>query len=142
MRHPDAFGAFFWRTQMSASFNKTAAFALFNRIDDATLGFAEQALALGFASASEMRPVALEWASQKYGVALREGQRGLALDDGAKNYEAAKKAVQRVTAACFPKVDAPAKAASQADPVEKLLKAYAKLTAGEKRSFKAALAKL
>jgi hypothetical protein len=120
------------------SFNKSQAFALFNRIDSATLSFAEEALALGLASASEARPVALEWASSKYDVKLREGQRGLALDDRAKNYEAARKAVQRVLAVCFPKSDAPAKAsANQADPVEKLLKAYAKLTAGQKRSFKA-----
>ncbi len=126
---------------MSASFNKSAAFALFNRIDDASLSFAEQALALGFASASELRPVALEWASQKFGVALREGQRGLTLDDRAKQYEAARKAVQRVVAACFPAVDRPAKAsAAQAvDPVKKLASAYAKLTAAQKRRFLAML---
>ena len=129
---------------MNASI-KSAAFALFNDVDTSSLGFAERAVALGLSRASEARPLALEWASKKFAVALREGQRGLALDDGAKNYEAAKKAVQRVLAACFPSVDVPAKTSSSkaaADPVEKMLAAYAKLSAGEKRSFKAQFAKL
>lgn len=123
------------------SFNKSAVFAVFNRAEGAALSFAEELMALGVADRSTARPLALEWASKKYAVPLKDGQRGLTLDAGHAKYETAKKAADRVVAVCFPATDAPkAKAGrAQQDPVEKLLAAYAKLTAGQKRSFKAQL---
>ncbi len=124
-----------------STFNKAAVFAVFAAADKSSASFAEQLLALGVGDRATARPLAMEWAAKKYGVTIVQGQRG----DTLPRDSAAEKAMNRVLQVCFPKSDLPAKlpkinAARAADPVEKLLAAYAKLTAGQKRSFKAKLA--
>ncbi len=124
-----------------STFNKAAVFAVFAAADKSSASFAEQLLALGVGDRATARPLVLEWAAQKYGAKLVQGQRGLMLPRDS----AAEQAAKRVLQVCFPQADLPAKqpkisAARAADPVEKLLAAYNKLTAGEKRSFKAKLA--
>ena len=124
-----------------STFNKAAVFAVFAAADKSSASFAEQLLALGVGDRATARPLAMEWASKKYGVTIVQDQRG----DTLPRDSAAEKAMNRVLQVCFPKSDLPAKlpkinAARAADPVEKLLAAYAKLTAGQKRSFKAKLA--
>lgn len=127
------------------SLNKQSVFAVFNRVEGATLDFASELLALGVGDRATARPLALEWASKKYGVPMRDGQRGLTLDASHAKYETAKKAADRVVAVCFPAADKPKAKAGRdnaTSDVDKLLAAYAKLSAGEKRSFKAKLAAL
>lgn len=123
-----------------STFNKAAVFAVFAAADKSSASFAEQLLALGVGDRATARPLAMEWAARKYGVTIEQGQRG----DKLPRDSAAEKAMLRVLDVCFPRVDAPKSksidAARAADPVEKLLAAYAKLTAGQKRSFKAKLA--
>lgn len=133
--------AFLLEIQLMSTFNKAAVFAVFAAADKSSASFAEQLLALGVGDRATARPLAMEWASKKYGVTIVQGQRGETLPRDS----AAEKAMNRVLQVCFPKSDLPAKlpkinAARAADPVEKLLAAYAKLTAGQKRSFKAKLA--
>lgn len=129
------------------SINKAAVFSLFTRADGNSLSFAEELLALGVGDRATARPLAVEWASKKYGVAVKDGQRGLTLDETHAKYETAKQAITRVLSVCFPGSDLPAPAGGrgrgeQKSAVDKLLAAYGKLSAGEKRSFKAKLAAL
>ena len=119
--------------------NKTAIFAVFNDADTSSASFAERLFALGVADRATAKPLAMEWASKKYKAPITSGQRG----DKLPSNSAAERAMYRVLDVCFPKADAVAPAAGKeradADPVAKLLKAYAKLTAAEKRKFKAAI---
>ena len=122
-----------------STFNKAAVFAVFAAADKSSASFAEQLLALGVGDRATARPLAMEWAARKYGVTIEQGQRG----DKLPRDSAAEKAMLRVLDVCFPRVDAPKpkiNAARAADPVEKLLADFAKLTAGQKRSFKSKLA--
>lgn len=126
---------------MNASI-KQQVFDIFNHADASALSFAESLLALGVGDRATARPLALEWASAKFNVRIVDGQRGKALDSKAKGYEAAKSAARRVIDVCFPGADVASgkgKKRSATDPVESLIKAYAKLSAGQKRSFKAQL---
>lgn len=124
---------------MNASI-KQQVFQIFNRADASALSFAESLLALGVGDRSTARPLALEWAGQKYSVRIVDGQRGKALDSKAKGYEAAKTASRRVLQVCFPQADMGfAGKRSEIDPVERLVKAYSKLSGAQKRAFKAAI---
>lgn len=128
---------------MNASI-KQQVYLIFNKADDNALRLAESLLALGVGDRATARPLALEWASAKFNVRIVDGQRGKALDSKAKGYEAAKSAARRVIDVCFPGADVASgkgkgKKRSATDPVESLIKAYAKLSAGQKRSFKAAI---
>lgn len=132
-----------------SSFNKAAVFAVFTAADTSSASFAEQLISLGVGDRATARPFAMEWAltnAQRkqldVGVTLVKGQRGLTFS---KRNTAAERMMNRVLDVCFPNADRPTKApkidaARAADPVEKLLAAYAKLSAGQKRSFKARLA--
>ena len=94
---------------------------------------------LGIGSRAEAKPHALQWASKKYGVPIRTGQRGDGFDraPGNKKAEAAHKAVQRVLDIIYPPSDLPSKKtkAKQPDPVAQLLKKFNDLTAAQKRRF-------
>ena len=125
---------------MNASI-KQQVFAIFTEADNDTLSFAESLLALGVGDRSTARPLALEWASAKFNVRIVDGQRGKALDSKVKGYEAAKSAARRVIDVCFPQADMGEVQfkRNETDPVERLVKMYAKLTGAQKRSFKAAI---
>ena len=127
---------------MSLAINKSKVFAVFNDADNSSASFTERLLALGIGDRATAKPLAIEWAAKKYNAPIEEGQRGAKLP---RNSDA-ERAMYRVLGVCFPGVDLPEAAAaatrSKADPVEKLLAAYLKLSAGEKRSFKAQLGKL
>ena len=122
---------------MTKSFNRTAVYAVFNQADKSSVSFAEQLLALGIGSRTDARPLAMDWASKKYNVALKEGQRGTTF---VKVDTDAERAMNRVLQVCFPSADKPkaktAKAtANKVDAVAKVVKAYTALTAVEKRRF-------
>ena len=120
---------------------KSAIFAVFTDADKSSASFADRLFKLGIGDRATAKPLAMEWASKKYNAPIEAGQRG----DKLPRDSAAEKAMNRVLAVCFPSVDLPAGKAGlrpNADPVQKLLKAYAALSGGEKRAFKAALAKL
>jgi hypothetical protein len=90
---------------------------------------------LGIASRTEAKPFAMEWASKKYSVAIKEGQRGMTF---VKRDTDAEKAMNRVLSVCFPSADLAKSGkatANKVDAVAKLLKAYTALTAVEKRRF-------
>ena len=125
---------------MNASI-KQQVFQIFNRADASALSFAESLLALGVGDRATARPLALEWASAKFNVRIVAGQRGDALDSKAKGYEAAKTAARRVLQVCFPQADMGEVQfkRNETDPVDRLVKMYAKLTGAQKRSFKAAI---
>lgn len=123
------------------TFNNTAVNAVFNAIVD-NVSYTEALLAQGIGDKATARPYALTWAAGKYGVKLVDGQRGLTLDANAKNYETARKAVQRVLEACFPSMELdkvkPA-VSKQTDDVAKLLKQFEKLTPAQRKKFLAAI---
>ena len=74
-----------------------------------------------------------------YSVAVVEGQgkaKGtMVMDSESAKYEAAKTALRRMVDDIYGKVAG----AGMTDPVEKLLNAYAELTAAQKRKFKASI---
>ena len=120
---------------MTKSFNRTAVYAVFNQADKSSVSFAEQLLALGIGSRTDARPLAMDWASKKYNVALKEGQRGTTF---VKVDTDAERAMNRVLQVCFPSADLKKSGkatANKTDAVAKLLKAYTALTAVEKRRF-------
>jgi len=120
---------------MSKSFNRSAVFAVFNLADKESASFAEQLLELGIASRADARPLAMEWASKKYSVAIKEGQRGLTF---VKRDTDAERAMNRVLQVCFPSADKPKSGkaiANKVDAVDALLKKYQALSASEKRRF-------
>jgi hypothetical protein len=128
---------------MNASI-KSAVFAIFTDADGSSASFADRLLTLGVGDRATARPLAMEWASKKYDAALKESNKG-GMTFVERNTDA-ERAMYRVLAVCFPSADikpVKAKAAGRAqqDAVEKLLAAFAKLDAGQKRSFKAKLAK-
>ena len=91
----------------------------------------------GISTWSHAAPTVLAWAASQYNVHVVAGQRGDTLKGA--DYEAAKTAVRRIRE-CFETVGAPKRKSSKAaDPVAALVKRYEKLTAAEKRRFKAAI---
>jgi hypothetical protein len=122
---------------MTKSFNRVAVYAVFNQADKSSVSFAEQLLEQGIGSRADARPLAMEWASKKYSVALKEGQRGMTF---VKPDTDAERAMNRVLQVCYPSADAPkpktGKAtANKVDPVAKLVEKYQALSAVEKRRF-------
>lgn len=117
-----------------------AASPTFELADNSSASFADALLKAGLASRSEARPYVMAWAIAKYpGTSLKEGQRGITYT---QRDSAAERAVNRVLAVCFPSADLP-KATGRKhtqSAVEKLVAAYEKLSAAEKRSFKAKIA--
>ena len=132
---------------MTKSFNRVAVYAVFNDADNVSASLAERLFALGIASRSEARPLAMEWAIEdtkrkaiKAGkpvptVKLIKGQRGLTFS---VRDSAAERACNRVLEVCFPSADKPKSAkptVNKVDAVDALLKKYKALTASEKRRF-------
>lgn len=122
---------------MTKSFNRTAVYAVFNEADKSSASFAVRLMELGIASRAEARPHAVEWASKKYDVKTKMGQRGLTF---VKRDTDAERACDRVLEVCYPKADAPKPktpkaTANKVDAVAKVVKAYTALTAVEKRRF-------
>ena len=118
--------------------NVNAIYSVFNDADKSSASFTERLLALGIASRADAKPHAMRWAAAKYHAKIEQGQRGEKLPRDS----AAERAMNRVLEVCFPSADKPkAKPgkANKVDVVEKLLAAYAKLSAAEKRRFKAGL---
>jgi len=122
---------------MTKSFNRDAVYAVFNLADKSSASFAEKLLALGIGSRTDARPLAMEWASEKYEAKLKNGQRGVTF---VKRDTDAERAMNRVLQVCFPSADI-AKPVSgkptvnKVDEVAKLLKKYQALSAVEKRRF-------
>lgn len=114
--------------------NKSAIFAVFNDADTSSASFADRLFKLGIGDRATAKPLAMEWAANKYKAKIEQGQRG----DKLPTNSAAERAMYRVLDVCFPKADMPKAAhttSKQTDPVAKLLAAYAKLTPAEKRKF-------
>ena len=114
--------------------NRKAIFAVFNDADNESASFAERLLALGIASVSDAKPLAMEWAAEKYKARITQGQRGATLPRNS----AAERAMYRVLGVCFPKADKPKThkaTANKTDAVAKLFKAWSALSGAEKRRF-------
>lgn len=110
---------------------------VFNAADTQATDWALTLQQEGLTTRAEARPFVVIWAGAKYGVAVEEGQRGLKLPQDS----AASKAVDRVLKAVFSADETPAeqKSSGSQDPVAALLKKFAKLSAAQKRAFKAAI---
>ena len=115
---------------------RNQAYLIFNAVNDTSCDFAEKLLGLGVDRVIG-RVLAMEWSSEKYHARITMGERGLKLPRNS----AAEQAFHRVVAFVWPAVSATTKKVkrSNSDPVAALLKRYAALTAGQKRSFKSAL---
>lgn len=114
--------------------NRKAIFAVFNDADTSSASFTERLLALGIASAADAKPLAMEWAAEKYKARITQGQRGATLPRNS----AAERAMYRVLGVCFPKADkpkSPKATANKTDAVAKLFKAWSALSGAEKRRF-------
>ena len=127
--------------------SKSLVFAVFDKADAGSLHFAEQLLALGIGDRKAARPIAVEWAAEKYGQKIISGQRGDTLAQGSAGLQA----VQRVLSVCFPGADMPARGeeAAQSDAALAWAKAqrrldqkFGELSIGDKRRARAALEKL
>ena len=120
---------------MTKSFNRVAVFAVFDLADKSSASFAERLLAEGIGSRADAKPLAIEWASEKYEAKLKDGQRGVTF---VKRNTDAERAMNRVLQVCFPSADLKKSgkpSANKVDEVAKLLKKYQALTAVEKRRF-------
>ncbi len=122
---------------MTKSFNRVAVFAVFDLADKSSASFAERLLAEGIGSRADAKPLAIEWASEKYEAKLKDGQRGVTF---VKRNTDAERAMNRVLQVCFPSADiakpvSGKPSANKVDEVAKLLKKYQALTAVEKRRF-------
>ena len=122
---------------MTKSFNRVAVYAVFNEADKSSASFTERLLAEGIGSRADARPLAMERASKKYSVAIKEGQRGMTF---VKRDTDAERAMNRVLQVCFPSADAPKPKTGKAtvnkvDAVAKLVEKYNTLSASEKRRF-------
>ena len=121
---------------MTKSFNRKAVYAVFNLADKESASFAESLMELGIASRTDARPLAMEWAADKYKVKITQGQRGAMLPRNS----AAEQAAKRVLQVCYPSADAPKPktpkaTANKTDAVDLVLKKYKALSASEKRRF-------
>ena len=121
-------------------FNYTPIQQVFDDADNNAVSYMDRLLTLGIASRTEAKPHAMEWASIKYGAKIIDGRQGKMLPRDSD----AVRAMNRVLATCFPSVDKvstvnPKAVAKKTDEVAKLIKAYAKLTAAEKRRFKSSI---
>ena len=120
---------------MTKSFNRVAVYAVFNEADKSSASFTERLLAEGIGSRADARPLAMEWASKKYSVAIKEGQRGMTF---VKRDTDAERAMNRVLQVCFPSADLKKSGkatVNQVDAVAKLVEKYNTLSASEKRRF-------
>ena len=119
--------------------NTIAINAVFEAVDKSSTSFTERLLALGVGTRAIAYPLAMQWASKKYGDKIVSGQRG----DKLTRDSAADKAMRRVLDVCFPPAERPqsTKSANKTDPVTSLLKKYAALTGAEKRRFMMSLGK-
>lgn len=120
---------------MTKSFNRVAVYAVFNEADKSSASFTERLLAEGIGSRADARPLAMEWASKKYSVAIKEGQRGMTF---VKRDTDAERAMNRVLQVCFPSADLKKSGkatANKVDAVAKLVEKYNTLSASEKRRF-------
>jgi len=115
--------------------NRKAIYAVFTAADNSSASFTEDLLALGIASRTDATPLAMEWASAKYKVALKQGQRGMTF---VRRNTDAERAMYRVLDVCFPRADKPkAKktSANKTDAVQSLLNKFHKLSKAEQRRF-------
>lgn len=121
--------------------NYTTPAQVFDAVESASVNFAEAMMQLGIGSRAEAKPHALQWASKKYGVRIRTGQRGDGFDVDTKQGMAAHKAVMRVLNVIYPSSDLPSgkTKAKQPDPVTQLLKKFNDLTAAQKKRFLAGI---
>ena len=116
----------------TSAFN--AAAKVFTAIESQSDVWAE-ALAKAGIMGPDIKVYAVIWVSEKSGVAPKNGQRGLTFEKGSEEYNRVEYLVNVATGKAAAKA---AKRKSDAsDPVALLLKSYAKLSAAQKRSFKA-----
>ena len=114
---------------------------VFDAAEEMSVALAEQLMMMGIGSKEEAKPHALQWASKKYGVPIRTGQRGDGFARDTKKSEAAHKAVQRVLNTIYPPSDIPSgkSVAKQTDEVARLIKKFESLTAAQKKRFLAGI---
>lgn len=114
--------------------NRKAIFAVFNDADNESASLAQRLIELGIGDRATAKPLAMEWAAQKYRVAIEQGQRGAKLPRDS----AAERAVSRVLQVCFPSADKPKSTRNvshKTDEVAALFKKWQALSGAEKRRF-------
>lgn len=132
---------------MTTSINTQAAFVAFDKFaraqDASRETLVRELRAAGITTLEEARPIAMQWVGAKCKCPIVSGS-GKAtgrkvLDASHRNYEAAKKSLQRVMNVFEPKAKSGKPTAQKADAVERLVNAYAKLTKAEQRRFLASI---
>jgi len=120
------------------SFNATAcakAFSVFAQIEAQSDLWAEELAAAGIVGA-DIKAYAVAYVAEQSGKSPKPSQRGgLTFDKGTTEYNRVEYLVRVANGKAQAK--AAKRSSGKTDPVAKLLAAYAKLSAGEKRSFKA-----
>lgn len=119
------------------SFNATAytaASKVFAQIESQSDQWAETLASAGIVGA-DIKPYAVAYVAEQSGKAPKNGQRGLTFDKGSTEYNRVEYLVRVANGKAQAK--AAKRSAGKTDEVAKLLAAYAKLSAGQKRSFKA-----
>jgi hypothetical protein len=112
----------------------TAASKVFTQIESQSDQWAETLAAAGIVG-PDVKVFAVMWVSEQSGKAPKNGQRGLTFDKGTTEYNRVEYLVNVASGKAAAK--AAKRSAGKTDEVAKLLAAYAKLTPGQKRSFKA-----
>tara|TARA_R110000868_G_scaffold112176_3_gene302288 strand:- start:5689 stop:6087 length:399 start_codon:yes stop_codon:yes gene_type:complete len=111
---------------MNAIVLTAAISAIFDDANESATSFLERLMAQGLGDRAAARPYALRWASQKYGVKIKIGQRGECLPKDS----AADEAVKRVLTACYGPAKAPA-SSGKGEPTK------TRVSAAERAAFKA-----
>lgn len=112
----------------------TAASKVFTQIESQSDQWAETLAAAGIVG-PDIKVFAVMWVAEQSDKAPKKGQRGLTFDKGTTEYNRVEYLVNVASGKAAAK--AAKRSAGKTDLVAKLLADYAKLTPGQKRSFKA-----
>lgn len=132
---------------MTLAINTTAAYVALDKFakaqDTSRATLVKELGKAGITTLEDARPIAMQWVSARTKCPIVSGS-GKAtgrkvLDAKHRNYEAAKKALQRVMEAFAPKAKSGKPTANKADPIKLLVTRYQALTKAEQRRFLASI---
>ena len=132
---------------MTTSINTTAAFIAFDKFakaqDTSRATLVNELGKAGITTLEAARPIAMQWVSARTKCPIVSGS-GKAtgrkvLDAKHANYEAAKKALQRVMSAFAPKPTTAKPTVNKVDAVQLLVTRFSKLSKAEQRRFLASI---
>ena len=121
--------------------NKAKAFKALDTFASSRVKLIEDMAKAGYTTIEACRPIVIEWACEKTGASFNVSKTGkVMLDSSHDRYEAAKTTVRDVMLMLQGTTRHATQGSNKTDPVEALLKAYAKLTPAQQRAVIKAIA--